>query len=60
MARLVPEMDDWSPWSKGRARAPLGPKHTLPVMTLVLHLIWGALLGATFGGLGRAAASATA
>jgi hypothetical protein len=24
-----------------------------PVMTLVLHLIWGAVLGATFGGLSR-------
>ena len=29
-----------------------------PVMTLVLHLIWGAVLGATFGGLGRSDASA--
>lgn len=28
-----------------------------PVMTLVLHLIWGAVLGATFGGLGRATQS---
>lgn len=29
-----------------------------PVMTLVLHLIWGAVLGATFGGLDRSAATA--
>ena len=29
-----------------------------PVMTLVLHLIWGAVLGATFGGLSRSAATA--
>lgn len=29
-----------------------------PVMTLVLHLIWGAVLGATFGALGRSGASA--
>lgn len=27
-----------------------------PVMTLVLHLIWGAVLGATYGGLSRTAA----
>ncbi|MDE2307173.1 MAG: hypothetical protein KGJ97_02645 [Xanthomonadaceae bacterium] len=27
-----------------------------PAMTLVLHLIWGAVLGATFGALGRSAA----
>ncbi|TAL97448.1 MAG: hypothetical protein EPN69_01100 [Rhodanobacter sp.] len=29
-----------------------------PVMTLVLHLIWGAVLGATFAGLSRSAATA--
>ena len=29
-----------------------------PVMTLVLHLIWGAVLGATFSGLSRSAATA--
>jgi len=28
------------------------------VMTLVLHLIWGAVLGATFGGLSRSSATA--
>ena len=28
-----------------------------PVMTLVLHLIWGAALGASYGGLSRTAAS---
>ena len=29
-----------------------------PVMTLVLHLIWGAVLGATYGALGRSTADA--
>jgi uncharacterized membrane protein YagU involved in acid resistance len=29
-----------------------------PVMTLVLHLIWGAVLGATYSGLGRSSANA--
>jgi hypothetical protein len=29
-----------------------------PVMTLVLHLVWGAVLGATYAGLIRSAASA--
>ena len=29
-----------------------------PMMTLVLHLIWGAVLGATYGALSRSAASA--
>lgn len=29
-----------------------------PMMTLVLHLIWGAVLGATYAGLGRSVASA--
>lgn len=28
-----------------------------PVMTLVLHLIWGTVLGATCGGLGRSTAN---
>ncbi|MCW8808891.1 MAG: hypothetical protein OQK79_12400 [Rhodanobacter sp.] len=31
-----------------------------PVMTLVLHLIWGAVLGATYSSLGRSTATATA
>lgn len=29
-----------------------------PVMTLVLHLIWGAVLGATYGALGRSTTNA--
>lgn len=29
-----------------------------PVMTLVLHLIWGAVLGATYGGLSRSTSNA--
>lgn len=29
-----------------------------PAMTLVLHVIWGAVLGTTFGGLSRSAATA--
>lgn len=29
-----------------------------PMMTLVLHLIWGAVLGTTYAGLGRSVASA--
>ena len=31
-----------------------------PVMTLLLHLIWGAVLGATYGALGRSTATANA
>lgn len=30
-----------------------------PVITLVLHLIWGAVLGATYGGLGRSTTNAS-
>ena len=29
-----------------------------PIMTLVLHLIWGAVLGATYRGLGRSTSNA--